>query len=135
MATDRPTLTVVVPMAPPRELSPNARVHWRTRHKAMGESRFAALLAVGDALPAVVCPDWRYAYRMTVRLPKGGRRWDDDNLIAAAKGMRDGIAAALAVDDRNLRCLGVAQVRDPSGRGETEFVLWEDDGDETPDRA
>lgn len=34
---------------------------------------------------------------------KGRRLWDDDNLIAALKCVRDGIADALGVDDAKFR--------------------------------
>lgn len=36
----------------------------------------------------------------TVHRMKGGKQWDDDNLVSAMKWARDGIALALGVNDK-----------------------------------
>ena len=85
---------------PAKELSPNARVHWRKRAKAAADARALAKLAAWASgwLPASVPTDgrlhlWIDFYPPTRRLP------DDDNMLARFKAYRDGIADALDVDD------------------------------------
>lgn len=88
---------IVLPW-PPAALSPNSRMHWRSRQKAAKASR---LLAFAEVVKAKwVIPKggrihlWIDFYPPTRRMP------DDDNMLARAKGYRDGIADALGIDDR-----------------------------------
>jgi len=81
---------------PPRELSPNARVHWRRKNKIA--QRYKAdchLLTIHSGLKAPGGPlvlDIEF-------VPPSRQRRDDDNCLAAFKSGRDGIAAALGIDD------------------------------------
>jgi len=77
---------------------PNARGHWakraaraRSQRTKARQSAQAAAQAVG--LPAVV--------RLTRFAPSNGL--DDDNLRGALKAVRDGVADALGIDDRDPR--------------------------------
>lgn len=87
---------------PPKTLSPNARVHWATRSRAAKRYRqdcfylakCAGLKMPGSAgiLSLTFCPPDR-------------RKRDDDNLVAAFKAGRDGIAQAMGIDDHRLSLL------------------------------
>lgn len=71
----------------------NAREHWRQRSRRVKVERSTAALVVPPhPLPCVVT--------MT-RLSPG--ELDDDNLPGACKGIRDGIADRLGIDDRDKR--------------------------------
>lgn len=84
---------------PPKELSPNARVHWSKRAKAAKAYRSLcwaiALQVIGQRKP----PDGDLHLWMTF-CPPDRRRRDDDNCIAAFKPGRDGLADALKIDDK-----------------------------------
>lgn len=93
-------LELVLPW-PSKDLSPNARVHWRARSKATKAARETAVLLAFQA-------GWRDAW-----LPEGRLNlWidfyqaprkvlpDDDNLLLRFKAYRDGIAQVLGIDDR-----------------------------------
>jgi crossover junction endodeoxyribonuclease RusA len=86
---------------PPRELSPNARVHWAVKSKAAKSYRtlgsYAALLADAKVTWDGVIHAFITFY------PPDKRQRDDDNLIASFKSARDGIADALGVDDKRFR--------------------------------
>lgn len=81
---------------PPKELSPNAREHFRVKAAAAKEYRNQAYwLAVGK-LTAPGDPIW---VSMTF-YPPDKRRRDLDNMFASTKAALDGIADALGVDDQ-----------------------------------
>lgn len=94
---------VVLPW-PPKDLSPNARVHWSTRSKAAKSYRMQCFLFAKKA--GMVAPAGRILLALEF-LPPNARRRDDDNLLAAFKAGRDGLAQALGVDDSRF----VSQVR------------------------
>lgn len=82
---------------PPRELSPNARVHYmalsRIKKKYRADCGMVALI-YGQKVRGAG------AFRVTLTFhPPDRRRRDDDNLEASFKAGRDGIAEALRVDD------------------------------------
>lgn len=92
---------------PPRKLSPNARVHHMARYRLAskfkdqcfwimaltpGFGAFRARLTKFDGLIPII---------MTIYRPSP--KSDDDNIEAAFKAGRDGIAAALGVDDGRFR--------------------------------
>lgn len=85
---------------PSAHLSPNARSHWRMRHRAAKRGKqegFIVARAAGlvpGAMPAGEIHLQIEFYPPTRRLP------DDDNMLARFKAYRDGIALALGVDDR-----------------------------------
>ena len=86
---------------PSRKLSPNGRYHFREKAKA---SRIAKNDGYYSAYVALrLAPAWKPGpgrLRVTIHaFPPVVRNRDDDNLIGSAKWTRDGIAAALGVDD------------------------------------
>ncbi|TYK53889.1 endodeoxyribonuclease RusA [Pseudomonas synxantha] len=83
---------------PPKELSPNARVHWRQKHKhAKAYRRTCGLIAL--ALDAPRLSGKKYFW--VTFCPPNRRSYDDDNLLARFKAGRDGIADGLGIDDKN----------------------------------
>lgn len=95
------TLTVAFPW-PPATLSPNARVHWSKRARAVkGYRNTCWTLARATKLQVKWQGDihvWLDFYP-----PPPKRRRDQDNLIASAKAALDGLADALQVDDSRFR--------------------------------
>ena len=83
---------------PPRELSPNARVHFmalsRVKKRYRADCGMLALL-YGQKVRGAD------GFNVTLTFhPPDRRHRDDDNLEASFKSGRDGIAEALGVDDR-----------------------------------
>lgn len=73
----------------------NAREHWRKRAARVKNERQAAKFG---AFSVLFGADPRPCIVTMVRLSPG--MLDDDNLQGALKGIRDGIADAIGVDDR-----------------------------------
>lgn len=76
----------------------NQRLHWAARAKIIKNQRITASLLVAQAVGR------------TPRKPKAvtltrisSRPLDGDNWVAAAKGIRDGVADALGIDDGDSR--------------------------------
>ena len=93
-------LTITLPY-PPKELSPNARVHWRTLATAKRAAKEAAFLLTNMEIAWGArnvmlgeTPNVRYTFHAPDQ-----RRRDLDNAIASTKAYTDGIAAALHIDD------------------------------------
>lgn len=83
---------------PPKELSPNARVHWKQKHrhaKAYRQDCFVLTKAAG----ASVEPGKLYFW--LTFCPPSRRHYDDDNLLARFKSGRDGVADGLGINDRD----------------------------------
>lgn len=84
-----------------RLVSPNVREGWKARARRTRAQRTEAALRLHNAILAgklPAGPPW------TVRIVRlGHRRMDGDNLIAACKATRDGIAQALGLDDGDPR--------------------------------
>jgi crossover junction endodeoxyribonuclease RusA len=87
---------------PPRELSPNARAHWRVKAAATKSYRLAGYLA-GCRVLASERPGWVEAVaQVTFWLPDRRRR-DRDNLAASLKAAFDGLVdAGILADDAGL---------------------------------
>lgn len=92
---------------PPKELSPNARVHHMTRYR---KGRFYKEQCewITIAFPLLMAVRKRLAASndlipVTMTIYKPSRRGDDDNIEAAFKSGRDGVAKALKVDDSRFR--------------------------------
>ncbi|WP_425054774.1 endodeoxyribonuclease RusA [Pseudomonas abyssi] len=81
---------------PPKELSPNARTHWARKNKIAqrykGECRLLTIHARMQVPEGPLVLDIEF-------VPPNKQRRDDDNCLAAFKSGRDGIAAALGIDD------------------------------------
>jgi crossover junction endodeoxyribonuclease RusA len=83
---------------PPSILSPNTRVHWAPRAKAVASYRNECgwRARAQGVYPVEVGP-----VRMTITFhPPDARRRDRDNMIASCKAMMDGLADAMILDDR-----------------------------------
>ena len=93
-------LTVKLPW-PPKELSPNARVHWAKKAKAAKAYKQACfVLAKNAGLSA----DWEGDIHLWITFyPPDRRSRDDDNLVASLKNGRDGLALAMGIDDKRFR--------------------------------
>ena len=83
---------------PPKELSPNARVHWTKKAKAAKAYRMECFILAKAS--GVKAPTGRVALSIEF-VPPDRRRRDDDNCLACFKAGRDGIADALGIDDSN----------------------------------
>lgn len=95
-------MTEIVFPWPPKELSPNARVHWAKRSKAARQYKTVChLLTCKADLPPI---DWDGKIHLWITfLPPDRRNRDDDNMIGSFKHGRDGMAAALGVNDKRFR--------------------------------
>lgn len=102
---------VVLPW-PPAELSPNARSHWATRSRAAKSYRLQCFLFARQA--GLVAPEGRILLDLEF-IPPTMRRRDDDNLTAAFKAGRDGLADALGIDDS--RFVSLVRLRSTPQRG------------------
>lgn len=103
---DSESLTLQLPV-PDRALSPNARVHWSVKGKAVSAARVAAAVEANRVLferrPPMPPPRWEKARCHAVLFHKGKRTPDPDNFVASLKPYLDGIAdAGLMANDRNL---------------------------------
>lgn len=94
-------ITVVLPW-PPRQLSPNQRLHWSAVSKAKGRYRFACSTLMREALKGREVNADRLNVAFTF-YPPDKRHRDTDNMIAAMKAGIDGMADALGVDDSKWR--------------------------------
>lgn len=88
-------MTLILPW-PPRELSPNARTHWSKKSKRAKHYRLTCMLLCKQA--GIKAPAGKISLGLEF-IPPDRRRRDDDNLVAAFKSGRDGLADALKVDD------------------------------------
>lgn len=82
---------------PPRELSPNVRVHWSVKARATRAYRRECMVITRNS-GIVALNSYRISLFVTF-YPPDRRRRDDDNVFASAKAMRDGIADALCIND------------------------------------
>lgn len=84
---------------PDKKLSPNARVHWAAKAKAVKAARSAAyFLAIQARVRRTTVGPIATKFEFC---PPDGRRRDRDNLIASMKAATDGLADALGIDDSN----------------------------------
>ena len=94
-------MTEIVLPWPPGELNPNARIHHMVvaRYKKMYRASCYTL-----AKQSGVSIDWEGDIHAWIDFyPPNRRPRDDDNLVAAFKSGRDGVAEALGVDDKRFR--------------------------------
>lgn len=122
-------LVVKIPHTPDPRLSPNARGNPLKRGDD-GESkvsltrtlRQSARLSTQSLLNRSPWPrpagDMRLHLLIAWPSSRANKELpDDDNAIASCKALRDGIADALAVNDKRMRSGGVDQIIDPDGQG------------------
>lgn len=85
---------------PHKDLSPNARVHWRQKAQTTKNVRRSTMvMAVLADWNGADLPDGRLHLHVTF-YPPTKRLPDDDNMLARFKPYRDGIADALGIDDK-----------------------------------
>lgn len=93
-------IEVVLPW-PPKDLSPNARVHWTKRSKAAKVYRTECGWHVRAAGPKPkLAPSGPITLDIEFVEPDKRYRRDLDNMLASIKAGIDGIADALGVNDR-----------------------------------
>ena len=84
----------------------NVRTHWAVRAKRMKEHRFCAKSAVAGVAKTALPPfmEWPDMLPLVVVLTRySAGRLDDDNLRSALKGVRDGVAEAIGINDADAR--------------------------------
>ena len=92
--------TLILPW-PPAVLSPNKRVHWAVRNKAVKSYREECHWLTKASGIRI---DWDGIVHLWITMCQPDRRHrDDDNCIAAFKAGRDGVAQALGLDDKRFR--------------------------------
>lgn len=95
--------TVVLPW-PPKELSPNARLHHMALHRVKKAYRTACWLQARKAgMSAATLLGAEEAEVHLVFYPPDKRNRDADNMLASMKAGLDGLADALKVDDSIFR--------------------------------
>lgn len=83
---------------PPKELSPNARLHWRALAKAQKAYKLKCARMLFQAPVPETVPGERIALTITIS-PPDKRRRDRDNLQHALKYALDELARHIGVDD------------------------------------
>lgn len=97
---------------PPKELSPNARLHWAKLAKAKKAYREAcAWTAMGQGLRTVAT---RKLHLSLVFYPPTRRAYDLDNALARMKAGLDGLADVMQLDDKHWS-LSIAKAEDIGG--------------------
>lgn len=100
---------------PPRDLHPNARIHWARKAKATKLSRLATKIIVkAGGWTAAELPEGRLHLWFDF-YPPDKRKRDDDGLLSSMKAARDGIADALGIDDS--RFISHPYVKDETRKG------------------
>ena len=91
-------ITLTLPW-PPKDLSPNARTHWRKKAPITKAYKTACwALAIESGITA---PETEGRLHLWIDFyPPDRRHRDDDNMIASFKAGRDGLALALGIDDK-----------------------------------
>lgn len=85
---------------PPKELHPNARVHWAKRAKVARRARSdAAWFALSSGVRTHDFAGLESLNVALVFLPPDNRRRDTDGMFASIKSYLDGIADVVGVDD------------------------------------
>lgn len=93
------SVTIELPL-PPKELSPNARVHWRKKSEAVKNYRLHSFVA---SYQGKHNPRWPAATTQATFYFKHKRRRDKDNFNAMLKSAWDGMVdAGLLKDDDQL---------------------------------
>ena len=85
---------------PPAELNPNKRLHWSKKLPySNGYKRICWGIALEAGWKKLALKDGEKVHLWIDFYPPDRRKRDDDNIAAAFKSGRDGIAKALGVDD------------------------------------
>lgn len=85
---------------PPRELHPNARVHWAVKARKAKNARIVAAWTAKEAGIRHSDHDIPEALKVTaVFSPPDNRRRDEDGMLSSVKSYFDGIADMIGIDD------------------------------------
>ena len=97
---------VILPW-PPKELSPNARIHWAKKAPIAKKYKQIGYALTKEA--GLIAPDCERIAMWLDFYPPDRRARDDDNIIASFKNCRDGVALALGIDDKRFRVMPYVQ--------------------------
>ncbi len=115
-----------VPGLPPRSLSPNGRVHWRTKAKAKREQVtdwWVSIVAAEADHPGFTTFTGPVRCQITTYRRRTGREHDGDNMLSCLKHGLDQLqACGIVANDRQLRYEPIRQAVDPENQG---YVLVE----------
>ena len=94
-------LEVTLPW-PPRELSPNAHVHWTRKAEAKQTAKAQGCYLTMEILDAFysMADTFQATY---VFHPPDKRKRDQDNYLSSMKSAIDGVCAALGIDDTRIK--------------------------------
>lgn len=98
---------------PPKELSPNARLHWAQLARAKKKYREACWATTLEQQPGPV-PSGQLVLELEF-FPPNRRTHDRDNLTARMKAGLDGMADALKIDDSRFSTVVVKVATDTIG--------------------
>jgi Holliday junction resolvase RusA-like endonuclease len=82
------SVTITIPGLPAYPLSPNARNHWAVKNRATEAAAWAVKAAIAETRPEVSGP---VSLAWTVYLDRGGRKRDNDNMLACLKAHQDAL--------------------------------------------
>lgn len=110
-------LELVLPW-PSKDLSPNARVHYRVKAAATKAARqLAVVLAIEAGWRDAWLPEGRLHLWIDCYQAPGKKLPDDDNMIGRCKAYRDGLAQVLGIDDKRFKSRpDVKDERRPGGQ-------------------
>ena len=117
------TLRIVVNI-PGKACQTNVRSHWAAKAKAIAKSRADAADGTQRSLGAYAPPKWVGVRVHVAWYARTARVMDEANIVAAIKGVQDGIADALGIDDRFFESPTVSQHKD-ADRPRVEITLSE----------
>ena len=92
-------IEVVINRLPNSKLSPNARVHWRTRHKAGNDEMEEVIPLVWSAKQGVKDLPYERAHISIEWVSKDRRKRDMDNLLSASKYFIDSLRHGGVIKD------------------------------------
>jgi crossover junction endodeoxyribonuclease RusA len=102
-------ITIELPW-PDKRLSPNSRVHWRTKGAAAKEAREHGLygvLEITHVWPKEKAPPLKplpEQFEATyIFHPPDKRRRDVDNILSSCKNFQDGVCDGLEIDDSRIK--------------------------------
>jgi Holliday junction resolvase RusA-like endonuclease len=105
---DRPGYLLTSPGRWKRVLSPNARVHWRTRAECMAKDKERVCFKARAHRQSE--PFTKATVSIELYVPRHYRR-DADNTLAALKGVFDGLVAGGVIADDSMDVIGIPDVR------------------------
>ena len=108
---------------PDRDLSPNARVHYKRRAEAVKDARDLAYLETRLAREVSVIPPLHAAWFF---YPPDNRKRDLDNMLSMCKAYQDGIFQALGLDDSAVRTVSLRKCK-PVKNGMVKVEICQDE--------